>query len=98
MAKTDKNKQLQSSLKNTKAQLKRREEKIARLEAKLARVEAEAKKKATARITDQALLNIAGESQGISSRNSSSDMPSSSDVKQMQALEILSRLLKSSKG
>ena len=45
MTKSDKIKQLKSSLKNTKAQLKRREAKIARLEARNSQLEAEAKKK-----------------------------------------------------
>lgn len=45
MSKTDHDKRLKSSLKNTKAQLKRREDKIARLEAKVAQLEEEAKKK-----------------------------------------------------
>lgn len=44
MTKSDKIKQLKSSLKNTKAQLKRREAKIARLEARNSQLEAEAKK------------------------------------------------------
>lgn len=92
MAKTDKTKCLKSSLKNTKAKLKRRDERIANLEAKIAELEAEAKK-ATARATDQALQNITREYQAISSRSSSSGTPSCSDAKQMQALEMLSRLL-----
>lgn len=93
MEKTDKTKRLKSSLKNAKAKLKRRDERITILEAKIADMEAEAKKKATARAMDQVLQNITREYQAISSRSSSSDMPSCSDVKQMQALEILSRLL-----
>lgn len=93
MKKTDETKCIKSSLKNTKAKLKRRDERIANLEAKIAELEAEAKKKATARATDQVLQNITREYQAISSRSSSSDTPSCSDVKQMQALEILSRLL-----
>ena len=93
MEKTDKTKRLKSSLKNAKAKLKRRDERITNLEAKLADMEAEAKKKATARAMDQVLQNITREYQAISSRSSSSDTPSCSDVKQMQALEILSRLL-----
>lgn len=47
MSKTDHDKRLKSSLKNTKAQLKRREDKIARLEAKVAQLEEEAKKKSS---------------------------------------------------
>lgn len=93
MAKTDKTKCLKSSLKNTKAKLKRRDERIANLEAKIAELETEAKKKATARATDQALQNITREYQATSSRSSSSGTPSCSDAKQMQALEMLSRLL-----
>ena len=93
MEKTDKTKRLKSSLKNAKAKLKRRDERITNLEAKIADMEAEAKKKATARAMDQVLQNITREYQAISSRSSSSDMPACSDVKQMQALEILSRLL-----
>lgn len=94
MAKTDKNKCLKSSLKNAKAKVKRRDERIANLEAEIAELKAEAKKKATARTMDQVLQNIAREYQDISSRSSSSDTPSCSDAKQMQALEILSWLLK----
>ena len=45
MTKSDKIKQLKSSLKNTKAQLERREAKIARLEARNSQLEAEVKKK-----------------------------------------------------
>ena len=93
MAKTDKTKRLKSSLKNTKAKLKRRDERIAELESKIADLEADAKKKATAHVMDQALKSITREYRDISSRSSSSDMPSCSDAKQMQALEILSRLL-----
>ena len=94
MANTDKEKRLKSSLKNTKGQLKRREERIAKLEARIADLEAEAKKKATSHVMEQALKSITREYQDISSRNSSSDTPSCSDAKQMQALEMLSRLLK----
>lgn len=93
MEKTDKTKRLKSSLKNAKAKLKRRDERITNLEAKIADMEAEAKKKSTARAMDQVLQNITREYQAISSRSSSSDTPSCSDVKQMQVLEILSRLL-----
>lgn len=93
MEKKDKTKRLKSSLKNAKAKLKRRDERITKLEVKIADMEAEAKKKATARAMDQVLQNITREYQAISSRSSSSDTPSCSDVKQMQALEILSRLL-----
>lgn len=94
MTKTDRNKSLKSSLKNTKAQLKRRDNRIARLEARIADMEAESKKKATSHVMGQALKSITREYQDISSRNSSSDTPSCSDAKQMQALEMLSRLLK----
>ena len=94
MAKTDKTNRLKSSLKNTKAQLKRRDERIAKLEARIADMEAEAKKKAASHVMDQALKSIAKEYRDISSRNSSSDTPSCSDAKQMQALEMLLRLLK----
>ncbi|MBQ9665983.1 MAG: hypothetical protein IJV33_05900 [Bacteroidaceae bacterium] len=94
MAKTDKSKRLKSSLKNTKAKLKRREDRIAELEAKIADMETESQKKAETDVMDQALKSITREYQGISSRNSSSDTPSCSDAKQMQALEMLSRLLK----
>ena len=94
MTKTDRNKSLRSSLKNTKAQLKRRDNRIARLEARIADMEAESKKKATSHVMGQALKSITREYQDISSRNSSSDTPSCSDAKQMQALEMLSRLLK----
>lgn len=96
MAKTDKAKCLKSSLKNTRAKLKRRDDRIAKLEARIAdmEAEAEAKKKAASRVMDQALKSIAKEYRDISSRNSSSDTPSCSDAKQMQALEMLLRLLK----
>lgn len=94
MTKTDKAKCLKSSLKNVKAQLKRRNERIAKLEARIADMEAEAKKKAASHVMDQALKSITREYQDISSRNSSSDTPSCSDAKQMQALEMLLRLLK----
>ena len=94
MVKEDKAKCLKSSLKNTKAQLKRREDRIAKLEAKIADMEAEAKKKAASHVMDQALKSISREYQGISSRNSSSDTLSCSDAEQMQALGMLSRLLK----
>ena len=94
MTKTDKEKRLKSSLKNTRAKLKRREERIAELEAKIADMEAEAKKKAAGHVMDQSLKSITREYRDISSRNSSSDTPSCSDAKQMQALEILSRLLR----
>ena len=93
MEKTDKTKRLKSSLKNAKAKLKRRDERITKLEAKIADMEAEAKKKATARAMDQVLQNITREYQATSSRSSSSGTPSCSDAKQMQALEMLSRLL-----
>lgn len=94
MTKTDKEKRLKSSLKNTKAQLKRRDERIAKLKARIADLEAEAKKKAKSHVMDQALRSITREYQDISSRSSSSDTLSCSDAKQMQALEMLSRLLK----
>jgi len=94
MAKTDKTKCLKSSLKNAKAKLKRRDERITNLEAKIADMEAEAKKKAMNHVMDQALKSITREYQDINSRSSSLDTPSCSDVKQMQALEILSRLLR----
>ena len=94
MAKTDKAKCLKSSLKNTRAKLKRRDDRIAKLEARIADMEAEAKKKAASHVMDQALKSITREYQDISSRNSSSDTPSCSDAKQMQALEMLLRLLK----
>jgi hypothetical protein len=94
MAKTDKTNRLKSSLKNTKAQLKRRDERIAKLQARIADMEADAKKKATSHVMDQALKSITREYLDISSRNSSSDTPSCLDAKQMQALEMLSRLLK----
>lgn len=93
MAKTDKAKRSKSSLKNAKAKIKRRDERIAKLEAKIADMEAEAKKKDMRHVMDQALKSITREYQDINSRNSSSDTPSCSDAKQMQALEILSRLL-----
>lgn len=94
MSKTDHDKRLKSSLKNTKAQLKRREDKIARLEAKVAQLEEEAKKKAPVHIMDQILRTIAKSSPDTNSRSSSSDTQSRSDAKQTAALEILSRLLK----
>ena len=58
MTKSDKIKQLKSSLKNTKAQLKRREAKIARLEARNSQLEAEAKKKEKDKLMEQNLRNI----------------------------------------
>lgn len=94
MAKTDKTKSVKSRLKNANAKLKRREAKIAKMEARIAELESEAKKKAASRAMEQALQNITRQSRDISSRSSSSDMLSCSDAKQMQALEILSRLLK----
>lgn len=93
MSKTDNDKRLKSSLKNTKAQLKRREDKIARLEAKVAQLEEEAKKKAHVHIMGQNLRTIAKSSPDTNSRSSSSDTQSRSDAKQTAALEILSRLL-----
>ena len=93
MAKTDKAKRSKSSLKNAKAKIKRRDERIAKLEAKIADMEAEAKKKDMRHVMDQALKSITREYQDINSRSSSSDTPSCSDAKQMQALGILSRLL-----
>jgi uncharacterized small protein (DUF1192 family) len=94
MTKEDKTKRLKSKLKNTRAQLKRRDERIAKLEAQIAVMEAEAEKKTASHVTDQSLKSITREYQDIISRSSSSDTLSSSDAKQMQALEILSRLLK----
>ncbi len=94
MAKADKIKCLKSRLKNTKAQLKRRDDRIAKLEARIADMEAEAKKKVTSHVMDLSLKSITRGYQDIISRSSSSDTPSCSDAKQMQALEMLSRLLK----
>lgn len=94
MTKTDKEKRLKSGLKNAKAQLQRRETRIAKLEARIADMEAEAKKKATSHVMDQALKSITREYRDISSRNSLSDTPSCLNARQMQALEMLSRLLK----
>ena len=94
MTKTDKEKRLKGSLKNAKAKLQRREARIAKLEARIADMEAELKKNATSHVMDQDLKSITREYRDISSRNSSSDTPSCSDAKQMQALEMLSRLLK----
>lgn len=56
MTKSDKIKQLKSSLKNTKAQLKRREAKIARLEARNSQLEAEAKKKRKTNLWSKGIL------------------------------------------
>lgn len=95
MTKSDKIKQLKSSLKNTKAQLKRREAKIARLEARNSQLEAEAKKKEKDKLMEQNLRSITKRYQDISSRNLSSKPLSQSDAQQMQALEILLRFLKS---
>ena len=97
MTKSDKIKQLKSSLKNTKAQLKRREAKIARLEARNSQLEAEAKKKEKDKdkLMEQNLRNITKRYQDISFRNLSSKSLSQSDAQQMQALEILLRFLKS---
>ena len=94
MAKTEKSKCSKSSLKNAKAKIKRRDERIAKLEAKIAGMEAEAKKKETTRAMEQTLQNITREYQVNSSRSLSSGTPSCSDAKQMQALEMLSQLLK----
>lgn len=92
MTKSDKIKQLKSSLKNTKAQLKRREAKIARLEARNSQLEAEAKKEKD-KLMEQNLRSITKRYQDISSRNLSSKSLSQSDAQQMQALEILLRFL-----
>ena len=95
MTKADKEKRLKSGLKNAKAQLQRRETRIAKLEARIADMEAEAKKKkATSHVMDQALKSITREYRDISSRNSLSDTPSCLNARQMQALEMLLRLLK----
>ena len=79
MTKSDKIKQLKSSLKNTKAQLKRRE----------------AKKKEKDKLMEQNLRSITKQYQDISSRNLSSKSLSQSDAQEMQALGILLRFFKS---